>query len=528
MRYIIFSVITSMGALAKAIASGTEVVNNLSVSTFLHVLWQRKWIVLLTTLAALGATAWRVSTMTPQYVASATLRVATAVIGSSDYVQYDVTYADRLMNTYKEVAAGSSFLQRVVDELDLSSWPTVSIDSIVDTELLNIHIQHENPQVATSVANALARNLAEYAEASGSSREMAAALALATELERLEAAVAESRTQYIELASLYADTDERVFAANREMTLQEQSYTSLRERYEGLRAGEAIRASSLTVVAPANVPTLPVSPNVPLSLGLATVTGLIVGLGIALVIESSDTTLRSTRAIQQVVPTDVLGAIPAGNISHLLTFSNDNSIQAEAYRSLRTNLFGSHTDADLRSVVFTSAIPHEGKSTVVANLAIAIAKSGRRVIAVDCDFRRPTLDKLFDIRNEVGLVHLLQGEIQPVNVMTKTDYPELYVIPTGHPLPANPAELLMSLPLAKVLEELLKHADIVLIDAPALGPVTDAAVIAPLVDAAVLVVGRGRVKEADVQLAYRRLTQVKAKNVGIIVNRAERTARYMP
>ena len=164
----------------------------------------------------------------------------------------------------------------------------------------------------------------------------------------------------------------------------------------------------------------------------------------------------------------------------------------------------------------------------MANLAIAISQSGRRVVAVDCDFRRPTLNNLFKVPNEVGMVHLLRGEAQVIDAMANTDYPNLFVITTGNPLPGNPAELLTSPPVVQVLEELLRNADVVLIDAPALGPVTDAAVIAPLVDAAVLVVGRGRVKEEEVQLAYHRLNQVKAKNVGIIVNRAERTASYAP
>src|SRR5690606_14865839 len=127
-------------------------------------------------------------------------------------------------------------------------------------------------------------------------------------------------------------------------------------------------------------------------------------------------------------------------------------------------------------------------------LANAIAQSGRTAVVVDCNLRQPALEDLFRVSSETGLINMLRKEVEPWEAMVHTDHPNLTLITAGYPLPGNPSEALSSLPFNDVLFALLKRADIVLIDAPALCAVSDAAVIASLVDATVLIVSRGRVK----------------------------------
>ena len=211
----------------------------------------------------------------------------------------------------------------------------------------------------------------------------------------------------------------------------------------------------------------------------------------------------------------------------VLTFSNGTSPEAEAYRSLRTTLFGLRDDLGFRTLMFTSAMPNEGKSTIIANLATAIAQSGKRVIAVDADLRRPTLGNSFGVSSDIGLVNLLRKEVDPWEAMVHTEHPESF--DHHHGLPAadkscpNYCRRCLSL---KCWKNCSSAPILCLSTRQRFGPVTDAAVIAPLVDATILVVERGRVKEEQVHVAYQKLVKVKATNIGVVINRAEGVPSY--
>jgi capsular exopolysaccharide synthesis family protein len=498
----------------------------MNLSSFLAILWRRKWIILLTTVIAVATVTARTAMLTPLYSSSTTLRVGTSAIGSFEFLQYDLTYTDRLMNTYTHIATSTPVLTKLAEQLNVSDLPQISVAPVDDSELLVITVQDPDPVVAQHTAAALADILISQIRTTASGEDESTLDILSAQLDDAQTELDSAREEYAQLASLYAETDARVITAARTMYLKEDLYSLLLDQYEGARSSELARATPLSVVDPAYLPDTPSSPNVPLNIALGAIGGLAVGLVLAVAFENSDSTLYSSRAIEEMVDLDVIGTIPQGRGGSVLAFSNGSSPEAEAYRSLRTTLFGLRDDLGFRTLMFTSAMPNEGKSTIIANLATAIAQSGKRVIAVDADLRRPTLDKLFGVSSDIGLVNLLRKEVDPWEAMVHTEHPNLSIITTGYPLPTNPAELLSSLPVAEVLEELLQRADIVLIDAPALGPVTDAAVIAPLVDATILVVGRGRVKEEQVHVAYQKLVKVKATNIGVVINRAEGVPSY--
>lgn len=498
----------------------------MDISSVISTFWRRKWIIIITTLVAVGVVMLRTAELTPVYRSSAVLRVATTAIGSVDFLQYDLTYTDRLMNTYTHLATTTPVLDELADRLGSPAELNVSVEPIEDTELLVVSAEHPDPLVARNAAAALADILIDRIRQAGSGRDDSALQILRQQLSEVEADLEEARADFTQLASLYADTDERVTVANRTLMLTEQIYATLLDQYEKARIGEVIRADQLSLVEPASLPDKPSSPNVPLNLGLAAMIGLAVGIALAAVFENNDSTLHTSQAIADAVDVDVLGQIPVNRGPRIHTFANGGSPQEEAYRSLRSTLFSLNNEHGLKSIVFTSTMRNEGKSTIVANLARAIAQSGRKVIAVDADLRRPTLSTLLGASSEVGLVQLLRKDVEPWEALTHTEHPNLKLITTGSPLPPNPSEFLTAMPVAEVLDVLLREADLVLIDAPALGPVADAAVIAPIADATVLVVGRGRVKEEAVQAAYRRLLQAKARNLSVVINRAERAPSY--
>jgi len=204
----------------------------------------------------------------------------------------------------------------------------------------------------------------------------------------------------------------------------------------------------------------------------------------------------------------------------LVTVQNPRSPIAEAYRGLRTNLTFSSLDRPLRSMLITSAGPEEGKSTVLANLAVVEAQAGRQVIVVDADLRRPRQHELFGVSNATGLTTLLADEKgDPESFLQATSLPGLRVLTTG-PLPPNPAELLASQRMTTAIARLCALANLVLLDAPPIVVVTDAAILASQVDGVLLVVNANGTRREHAQRAHQLLTKVNARVVGSVLNNA--------
>jgi non-specific protein-tyrosine kinase len=167
--------------------------------------------------------------------------------------------------------------------------------------------------------------------------------------------------------------------------------------------------------------------------------------------------------------------------------------------------------------LITSAGPSEGKSTTVANLAVAVAQSGTRVLTVDCDLRRATLHTLFGLPNNRGLTSMILDEGLGLLPLQDSAIPNLQVLTSG-PLPPNPSELLASRPMARVLETLRESAEMVLFDAPPVGAVTDAAILASRVDGVLLVIDAGITPRDAARRARAQLEKVNARLLGVVLN----------
>ena len=207
----------------------------------------------------------------------------------------------------------------------------------------------------------------------------------------------------------------------------------------------------------------------------------------------------------------------------LVLVSDPRSAAAEAYRTLRVNIQFASPDHPLRTILATSAGPDDGKSTTLANLAIALAETGAPTLLVDCDLRRPSLHTLFGLPNEAGLTSLmLAGTAMPDAAglpLQATAVPNLRLLPSG-PLPPNPAELLASRRMADLLLLLAEQATYVLFDTPPILAVADAAVLAPRVDGVLLVVRAGKTRRDLAVKARKMLEQVKANLVGAVLTDA--------
>jgi len=201
----------------------------------------------------------------------------------------------------------------------------------------------------------------------------------------------------------------------------------------------------------------------------------------------------------------------------LVTVSSPRSPVSEAYRTLRTNLQFVSLDKPLRSLLVTSPGAEEGKSTMLANLAVTIAQGEKRVIVVDCDLRRPNLHKLFGLGREPGLTTMMVNEqAMDTPPLQDTVVPGLQLLASGA-LPPSPADLLGSRRMDRVLELLKEQADIVLLDAPPVVAVSDAAVLSTKADGVLLVVSAGQTKRDSVLAAKTRLEKVNANLIGAVL-----------
>jgi non-specific protein-tyrosine kinase len=259
---------------------------------------------------------------------------------------------------------------------------------------------------------------------------------------------------------------------------------------------------------------------------LNTVIGVLAGLVVAgavlLLREYLDDTIASAEDVEAAAALPTLGAVarfPKNARSGLVISSPRRMAAAEAYRVLRTNMRFATLDESAQAIVISSASPGEGKTTTTANLAVAIAQTGQRVIAVDSDLRRPSLHRIFGLGNGAGLTSaLISREPQIEQMLQATQFGQLSILSSG-PIPPNPSELLSSKRMDAVIQALRRQADIVLFDSPPVLAVADAAIVAGKVDGAMLVVDAGRARSAAVRRAAEALRRSKTKVVGAVLNK---------
>lgn len=430
--------------------------------------WFGVALILLITVA--GAAAYTF-TQPKVYEANSTGLVQT--IGGASPALGSVTdiFARSRATTYVEIAESRGVAERAIEELGLDDSPAslvgrVDVSQPVDTALLRISARADSPQEAQQLADAWAN-------------------AVAAEVAATE------------------DPDDRQ------------------------RAGTPY----IDVYEEAALPSAPVSPRPELNLAIAGLVGLALGYGYALLRHTLDRRLRSPEVVQKRFEVPVIGAIPIASAlgnkegrSQVVLEDLDDPRQyesAEAFRKLRTNLVFMSVDNPPREIVVTSPQPGDGKSTVAANLAGAIAYSGQKVVLVDGDLRRPMVAESMQVDSGVGLTDVLVGRIGLGDALQQSaKSKDLFVLPAGR-IPPNPSELLgseaMRTMLAKLAEDYL-----VIVDAPPLLPVTDAAVLTRSVDGALIVISTGKTVDAELQQAIDNVTAVGGRPLGIIMNKASK------
>lgn len=499
-----------------------------------HLLRRWLWLVVLGALVG-GSLAYVVGRNTkPVYRANTTLLIAPGSAQSLD--TYSTLIAsERLARTYAQLLTSSPVIEETYRRLeamaaeglpvgDLSSSFSISSLPLRDTQLLDVSVTGTDPEMITAAANALVDGFIEWQAKIQRERYAESKSNLATEMEQLQANMDEIEGRIQALAEAGDDADQGELVRLQDQLVQyRNSYSALLSSYSAIGLAEANSSATVTVISPAMMPTTPIRPRILTNTLLAAVLGALAGAGLAFLLEYMDDTVKSPEDLQAtglgaIGVVQRVGGDGKKTESPIFAISQPKSLASEAYRTLRTNLQFSSLDTPLRSLVVTSAVATEGKTTTAANLAVVMAQAGNRIVLVDGDLRRPSAHKLFNLPNKTGLTTALVEDPQALNgYLQETGIENLRVLTAG-PIPPNPQELLGSQRMEELLHRLEEEADIVVLDTPPTLVVSDANVLAARASGVLMVVNTGSTRRAAVRQAVEGLRKVGANLLGCVLN----------
>ncbi|MFW5708793.1 MAG: AAA family ATPase [Chloroflexota bacterium] len=484
---------------------------------YLHIIWRYLWIIALCSITAAFVALALTLRMTPLYTSGITVRVASAPSGVLDFGS--IAFATRLNNTYVELIISELMREALATELGSDDLPRISAAVIPDTELIEISTTHADPVIAGRAARLLGDLLISRSYELYSGTESVSASVLAAQVDAAQTALDAAITDY-ELALARETVPEAVLTLRRDMvTMHSELYTELVRRHDIAVLNEAVRASAVTIIAPAYLPEAPSSPSKLLNTTIGFMAGMGLGLLLAFLFNTLDTRLHTPDDVRRVsggLP--LLTQIPVQR--RMGVFRHKHRPEpVEAYRRLWATLSLMRPYVLSSSLLVTSPNVSAGKSTVVAGLGRLLASSGRRTLLIDLDVQQPQLHRLFSVPNDAGLSEVLVGEIDLDSAIRGIPGDRLDLLPAGR--------LLDVVNLTRYRENLtaLLHAvgeayDHVLLDSPALLHTASTLIAARQAAAVLLVIALNQTTAPQVSDTLRALKEVGADVAGVVVNRA--------
>lgn len=431
----------------------------MDLKAYLHILRERVLLLLLCLLVGLGSAAAVAFTAKPRYSSSLQLFVSTSERDDVTEQYQGGLFTQQRVKSYAAVASSPLVLQAVIAELGLETTvdklqQKVTASAPLDTVLITVTVEDVSALRSAQIADSLGR-------------------------------------QFIARIS--------------SIETPRGSYTS---------------PVKITVIRPAGVPLTPVAPDVPLILALGLLAGLGAGVAIALLVDRLDTRVKTPEDAAAAAAAPALGSVsqdPKAARRPLVVQDEGWSPRGESYRQLRTAVRFVGVDRALRSLVVTSAMPGDGKTTTAANLAISLAQAGQSVVLVDADLRRPRMTELLGLDPTVGLTSVLVSDVPLAEALQQFGDLPLLALASG-PVPPNPSELLASDRMADMVRELTASYDVVLFDTPPLLPVTDAAVLGAVTNGAIIVARARKTRREQLRHAADLLRGAGTPVLGLVVN----------
>jgi capsular exopolysaccharide synthesis family protein len=484
---------------------------------YVSIVRRRKWSLILVVLITLGATAYFSYRQTPMYRSSATVQVkplSPDQVGQGTGITAIAMATEQALVTSPAVAVRAAALAADAGATTTDNG-SASSKVVTDTAFLSIDYSSASPSEAAIWAQA-------YADGYMQNRRDQA-------LEQYKSA----QDGYEQRANEIRDDINRIEAAlptagkNQTATLE----SELRQNRIALAAVAAgagkipypVANTAASLISPAVAPTAPYAPNWIRNMLMALLAGLALGFALVFLRERLDDRFIGREDLEEVAGAPVLAIVPAvsnwkRNQTKLVARDNPKTAPAEAYRTLRTNVGFMARTNELKMISIASPSMGEGKTTTTANLAVALAQSGRRVVAVSCDLRKPRMHRFFGLTNDVGVTSILRDGLNvPEAAQRIPGIDSLRVIASG-PVPHDPSELLGSEDMEELLADLRKYADFVIVDTAPVLVVSDALTIAPKTDGVILMVDAASTMRGAVKATREQLELVGANIVGAVFN----------
>lgn len=430
----------------------------MELQQYLNMLRERWVSALITALLVLGAVATATLLQTPTYQSTNRMFVQTQAGSNIADLNSGVNFAGQQITSYADLATSPLVLDPVIEELSLNVTA---------------------PQLADGISTAVPPD-----------------------------------TLILEITASSEDPVEAAAIANA-------TAASLQNAVSELETNGENSPVELTVISSATTPTSPATPDIARNATLGGILALLAGVGFAMARAMVDNRIRSSKDVETSFNRPVIASIPvAKNTNHLplIATRDPHSRQAEAYRELRTNLQFTGLKSDSRSVLVTSSLPGEGKSTSAINLAHSLAQAGMRVLLIDADLRRPSIAKYLGLEGNAGLTTVLIGEAEISELVQPLEVRGLEVLASG-PVPPNPSELLGTPEMEQALREAVAKYDYVVIDTAPLLAVTDAAVLSQMAGGTLVVAQSEQVRKPQLSAAIEKLDAVEARILGVLLNR---------
>ncbi len=497
---------------------------SVDLAKYLSTLWHWTWLVILFIIVAGGTAYLASSNITPEYQAKTTILVNEAS-SNKTIDNSSLQLSSQLSQTYSQMIIKKPILDEVANRLGIEEIDPLSLEAkaVSGTQLINITAESTDPELAARIANEIVTVFNEDVQSLQAARFSASKQSLQTRIADIEKQILETSVQ-ISLTDSLLDKNQ----LETKLDIYKQTYTSFLQSFEQIRLAEDQMVSTIVQVEPATPPKKPFYPNVLLYTALATVVSLVLAICIVFIIDVRDDTLKTPEDITARLDLPVLGVIShfENNMRQPITQSKPSLPVSEDFRNLRTNIIyaKSKLGHPVRTILITSIIAGEGKSTIVSNLGVILAHNRRNVILVDADLRRPNLHRLLDISNNYGLSDIF--DFDEANLLSKlisteflhsTRVKNLSVVTAGN-LQSNPAELLDSENIQSILKVLNDRSEMVIIDTPPTFAVSDATALAPYVDGVILVMKPGSTSISLAQRFIEQLDRIGANLLGFVLN----------
>lgn len=548
----------------------------MELRTYYTILARRWKVMFLVFIVISGIFAYGSQYILPTYQAEASLRVVTPLAGSLGDTYHETTFANRLINTYAQIATSEQVMNDLKKRLNLETLPDISVSIIPDSEIILILVEDSNPSLAAETANELADVIIskqdEVLKSDTSSEELSI---LTDRRNELETELTQARTEQNRLIPIYSRSVAQIELLDRAIRMKEEFYQTflsqnrlddmkrtekelevLNKQYEELSTttneymqqlaileqtiqndqsaysdllyrydnvlGANLRqqrTEDIYIVGRAITPTVPSGLGRLFVIGLGVICGLIGGIVLAFLFDNLDTRIFTSEQISRTMEIPILGRFPQIQDSKNQTTALNSEYPTihRDYWMLCTRILSVLQNKSVKTILVTSPNPMEGKSTVASGIATGLARNKCKVLIVDADLRKPHQQKFYRVSAKQGLSDFLSNkEIKVEDVIQQNVRPGIDLLPSLVEY-SDPTDLFQS-PQLGILFEKMKAYDVVLLDAPALLAAPDAYNLAVMVDGVLIVVQRGLTTNSDLRAICDHLEAVGSKLLGVVIN----------